>query len=27
MVERGRLLLNSEHLIHDFQRRVAEALA
>ena len=27
MVERGRLLLNSEHLIHDFQRRVAEALS
>jgi phenylpropionate dioxygenase-like ring-hydroxylating dioxygenase large terminal subunit len=27
MVERGRLLLNSEHLIADFQRRVADALA
>jgi phenylpropionate dioxygenase-like ring-hydroxylating dioxygenase large terminal subunit len=27
MVERGRLLLNSEHLIHDFQRRIADALA
>jgi choline monooxygenase len=27
MVERGRLLLNSEHLIADFQRRIAEALA
>ena len=27
MVERGRLLLTSEHLIHDFQRRIAEALA
>ena len=27
MVERGRLLLNSEQLIHDFQRRVAEALS
>jgi phenylpropionate dioxygenase-like ring-hydroxylating dioxygenase large terminal subunit len=25
-VERGRLLLNSEHLIHGFQRRVAETL-
>lgn len=27
MVERGRLLLNSEHLIHGFQRRIADALA
>lgn len=27
MVERGRLLLNSEQLIHDFQRRVADALS
>jgi phenylpropionate dioxygenase-like ring-hydroxylating dioxygenase large terminal subunit len=27
MVERGRLLLESERLIHDFQRRVHEALA
>jgi phenylpropionate dioxygenase-like ring-hydroxylating dioxygenase large terminal subunit len=27
MIERGRLLVSSEHLLADFQRRVAEALA